>query len=329
MQQQDTKPTMQRSPNFALLSLAFSLTLFALAAPLAKWLNIHGKSIGFEGANAISFCNVLFIGNVCAALVVALWYGPPTLFRELRQLPKKAWAILVTAAGLSVGIPALMFTALDTTSVANVVLLGRMGPVLFAVVGSLVFRERLSRWEWIGNGFMFASILLVVLAQGDLRLAPGDWLTLLSGVFYCATVIVGRFAVKVASTPAYMVVRNVLSAVIFFFIAVASYGWVHFADAVHPRLWFVVAVYALVAVVMAQVAWYYALDRVQAVQVGSYSILSPVMGVVFGFALLSEQPILAQWVALGLASLGVLITSFHKLRVVLPTTSPETSLAAN
>ena len=319
---------------FALLALAASLTLFALGTPLAKWLNHNGKSLGFEGEDAISFCNVLFVGNVCASMVVALWFGVPRILRELRQLSGKAWGILFLASGLSVAIPALMFTALDTTSVANVVLLGRVGPLLFAVAGTIVFGDRVSRSEWIGNGFVLVSLVVVVLAQGGGSLALGDVLSLLGGAFYAATVIAGRFAVRVASTPVYMFVRNLLSAIVFFSIAVTAYGWVHFADALHPRLWAVMAVYALIAVVLAQVAWYFALERVHPAQVGSFSILSPAMGILFAYAFLQEQPITAQWVALGLTSVGIVIAEFGRPRSAVPKTgpprsAPETSLVAN
>ena len=320
--------TEKSGSHFALLALAVSLTLFALGTPLTKWLNMNGKSLGFEGADAISFCNILFAGNICAAMVVAFWFGFLKLFFELRHLGVKAWLILLLASGLSVAIPALMFTALDSTSVANVVLLGRVGPLLYAVIGSLVLAEQLTKWDWLGNTFVFASILVLVWAQGDFHLVRGDLLALLSGVFYCATIIAGRYAVKVATTPAYMIVRNLLSALIFLIIAVTLYGWVHFVDLIHPRLWGVVAVYALIAVVAAQFAWYYALARVRSVQVGSFSIVSPAMGIFFAFLLLGEAPIMAQWIALGLTSVGILISSFDKLRFV-PRTSPETSLAAN
>ncbi|MEM9351941.1 MAG: EamA family transporter [Planctomycetota bacterium] len=311
-----------------LLALVAAFTCFALAAPLTKWLATHGATLGVDGGKAISYCNVFFIGNVSAALLLAGWFGFGTLVQDVKGLSPRAWFWVTLASTLSVAVSTLMYQALGATTVANVVLLSRVGPLLFALVGSVVFGTRISRAEWVGNGFVLASLLLVVFSQGGFSMNPGDFLALESGVFYCLTTIAGRFAVRHAGVRPYMLLRNVIAAIVFFVLAIQMFGLHHFADAFQPRLWLVVTAYAAVAVVLAQAAWYFALDRVDPVQVGSFSIVSPAMGMVFGLVLLDEQPIAAQWVALGLTAVGAVIGSVFKAWDPRVETPPETAVAA-
>ena len=56
-------------------SLVLALTLFALSTPVLRWLIMNGGALGLKSPGAISFCNVLFVGNLCAGLSVAAIFG--------------------------------------------------------------------------------------------------------------------------------------------------------------------------------------------------------------------------------------------------------------
>ncbi len=57
--------TPKRRPLVA--ALICSVALFALASPLIKWLMTQGARDGLVQVDAISFCNVLFVGNLMAS----------------------------------------------------------------------------------------------------------------------------------------------------------------------------------------------------------------------------------------------------------------------
>ena len=67
----------------AQLFLVLALALFGLSVPLIRWLVLHGGSLSGAESAAISFCNVLFIGNLCAGLVFAAWFGPRRFWRDM------------------------------------------------------------------------------------------------------------------------------------------------------------------------------------------------------------------------------------------------------
>ena len=311
------------------LALIVSLALFALATPLAKWLTINGKALGFAGNDAISFCNVLFVGNLCAAFVVGTWFGPKTLIRDVVRLGVKAWFFTLLASVFSVAIPTLMFKAFESTSIANIVLLGRVGPLLYAVVGTLVFGAKMTKYEWIGNGFVLLAVVFTALAGGGFDLSRGDVLALVAGICYCAAVIAGKYAVAASHTRVYMFLRNFISAVVFFGWALNMFGWFHFTDAFLPSIWFAVGVYSLLVVVLAQFAWYFALEHVEPVQIGSLSVISPVMGILYALLLLGELPMPSQWLALGLTATGMFISNLDRIHDWFSQAAPESSLAAN
>ena len=59
-----------------LLVLLSGIVLLALASPLIKWMVVNGDRTGLVAPNAISYCNALFVGNLCAGLTALLFFGP-------------------------------------------------------------------------------------------------------------------------------------------------------------------------------------------------------------------------------------------------------------
>ncbi len=56
-------------------NLVLTIILAALATPIVKRLVMHGGKLGLSNPNAISFCNILFGGNLCSGDVVLIYYG--------------------------------------------------------------------------------------------------------------------------------------------------------------------------------------------------------------------------------------------------------------
>ena len=311
--------------------LILSYALFALATPLAKWLSLNGLNLGTDGHRLISFCNVLFIGNLCAALLILLYRQPQKLIQDYLQMGTKAHCLMLLCGSLSAIVPSLLFIALEHTSVANTVLLSRTGPVLFAIVGTLVFRQKLTKWELIGFGFIICSVLVTALFATGSQLGRGEILILSSGIFFAITATVSKLTLPLVPSRVFLFCRNFYAAIVFLIVAMYLYGPEHFSDAFHPRLWVVMTIYAIVAIIFAQVTWFYALKRAKATTIGSWSFLSPALTIFFGFALLHEKPSGIQLIALTLMMIGILTSNYKTLTSFAQrwlSQSPESSIGS-
>ena len=312
--------------------LVISRALAALGPSLIALLVIQAAQLSGGGESPISFCNVLFIGNLCAAMVVVAWFGLGSIWRELAQLDRKLWFGLVVNGCLAALLSALIFSSLQYTSVTNAILLARFGPVLYALVGAVLLKQSIRKWEWAGFSLIVVGILAIVLKSSMFQLNRGDLLILGSSVVYAASSLLGKLLLS-GKCPRETVVfsRNAISAISFFFIANILFGPDHFADAFRGQLWILMTVYALFIIVLAQFTWYAALEKLDTKTVGKWTVLSPVFGVLYALILHGERPSSIQISAFVVIMAGVLISSYGK-RQPLPKGLPdsaETSVSAS
>ena len=97
---------------FGFLNLFAAIVLAALAVPLVKWLVVHGGELGLSNPGAISYCNILFVGNFLAGALILLHTRPQQMIRELRSSDIRARLLLV--ASIVVGgalVPVVMYLA--------------------------------------------------------------------------------------------------------------------------------------------------------------------------------------------------------------------------
>lgn len=109
------------------LNLFLAILLAALATPLVKWLVVHGGEFGLLDPGAISYCNVLFVGNALAGALILFYTRPGKMIGEIRSCDLRARFTLISA--IVVGgalVPVAMYYALQGTSVASLLLLTRV-----------------------------------------------------------------------------------------------------------------------------------------------------------------------------------------------------------
>ncbi len=203
--------------------LGLSIILFALGSPITKWLVVHGGMTGIIQANAISFCNVLFVGNFCAAWVALAIYGPKRILYETRTSVVAAPVWLAADVLLAVLIPILVFTALQTTTITNLVLLGRVEAPAYAILSLLIFKASVSRRQWLGYLIIVVGVVVVVLIQGEFRISRGDLLVVVASLLYSLGSITRKRLLEWGTVSAFVFVRNVTSAIVFFVIAISLY----------------------------------------------------------------------------------------------------------
>ena len=289
--------------------LLVAITLLALASPAIKWLLTYGGKFGLARPGSISFCNVLFVGNLCAGILTFVLFNPKKLWLELRSLRGRMLALLALNTIFAVAIPAMMFQALETTTVTNLVLLGRCESVAYALIAFLLLRSPITKAQLIGYAVIVAGILALVLVQGMYMLARGDLLILGAALVQGLAASTGKKFLSESNSRVFVLVRNFGSAVIFFVIAIYFFGPGHFADAFAADFVLVMIIYALVIVMIGQLAWYRALGVFEPKIVANWSNLMPAMGILFACLLLDERPALAQWIGGLIIGVGIYVST--------------------
>lgn len=293
---------------FPLTLLVAATVLFALGPAVLKLLTEMGARLGLDRPDAVSFCNVLFVGNLCAAVVTMVFAGPRSIFRELGATPRRTQISLVLAALVSTIYPALLFTALENTSVINIVLLSRFNGIVYVALGFLLLKEAIRPSEVLGYTIMAIGVAVMVVANNaGLQIRKGDLYVLLAAIFFALTEIVSRKTLPSVSVHTYVFFRNLVSAVVFFAVAILLYGPHHFMDAFTGELWILMAVYAAFAIVAAQLLWLNAVKVLPVKSVANVQLLNPAFSIAFAFIILGEVPMPMHWLVIGIIVAGMLL----------------------
>lgn len=293
--------------------LVASRALAAARPALISLLITTGAQLSSAVPHPISFCNVLFIGNLCAALTVGAWFGFGHIMASLRKLPMRVLFGLFLNGCLATLLSTLIFLGLAETTVTNAVLLGRLGPVLFAVGGAILLKKKVAAMEWFGFGLIVVGVIAIALRTSQYQINRGDIFILLSTIAFAASSLTNQLMVgKAAPVSVVVFSRNFVSAACFFVIALRIFGPGHFGDAFSGPLWLMMSVYALVVIVMAQFLWYKAVNQLDSRVVGRLTVLSPIFGVTYGFILNGERPSSIQMLTLLLVIAGVVISALGR-----------------
>ncbi len=298
----------QSGKRLALVLLFSATALFALGPALLKLLTTMGGSLGVRYPGAISFCNVLFVGNLCAGLTMVIFHGAGKLATELARQSKKTIGLLLLGALVSTIYPALLFTALEQTSVINIVLLSRFNGIVFVVLSAMFFGSRLRKLDVAGYALIGVGVFfLVVMNNGGLRIQTGELLVLIAAPFLALTEFISQRVLQFCSVPLYVFFRNFVSAMVFFAIAIVLFGFEHFAMAFIGELWLIMIAYAALAVVAAQLLWLRATSMLPVKTIANSQLLNPAMSLLFAFLLLGEVPNSQQWSVMAIVLAGMLL----------------------
>ncbi|MEM1367205.1 MAG: DMT family transporter [Cyanobacteria bacterium P01_H01_bin.15] len=295
------------------LMLVLSRALAALRPSVLAFLIAHATALSGGTETPISFCNVLFVGNLCAAATILLCVGYKPIIADLHQSSPRILIGFFLNGCLAALLSSLIFIGLQYTLVTNAVLIARLGPIIYALSGALIFGKTIFRAEWLGFSLIAVGIVTILLISSDFSINHGDLLILGSAVVYALTSIIGKsLLAQTASLATVVFTRNFISAVIFFAIANVVFGPGHFGDLFAGELWIVMSIYALIIIVLSQYLWYAALGRLDARVVGKWSVLTPVFGIIYAFLLNGERPSPMQLVAFAVIMAGLWITTLRK-----------------
>ncbi|WP_047249406.1 DMT family transporter [Chromobacterium subtsugae] len=121
------------------------------------------------------------------ALCCLLPFALPRLRGNLAKL-RAQWPLLLLLGVFGIGLTnTFVYWAVQTTSATNAVILNSATPVMVLLLGSLYFRQRLSRRQWGGMAVALSGALLIVLrgnpaALSSFHFGGGDLLVLAGGL---------------------------------------------------------------------------------------------------------------------------------------------------
>ncbi|MGK7912912.1 MAG: DMT family transporter [Synechococcus sp.] len=298
--------------------------IFAGANAITSKLMQLGARQAVDGINPISLCNVLFVGNACALLLLVGLYRQQLRRSLFSQLSSKDWIVMVLVAILSGALaPALIFAALDLTSVNNVILLSRLEPPLALILAISVLKERVNRWVAAGAAVSFAGVIITVLLQpptgpmmatGGLQIGIGDVAAMVGAIAAAVATTISKASLQRVPLGLFTVFRTALGTLIFFIAAIAIFGAEHFEGIGVPLVWQWMVIYGAVIVVGGQLSWFAGLRRGTASEISLANSIHPLAGIAAAFAILGDVPTFGQWVGGGTIAVGILLTQMGVIR---------------
>lgn len=279
----------------AALMIWAALAIFALAKSVIVLLTEIGAANPVEGRNPISFCNVLFAGNLVAAATLFALHRKDWTRDNFRKLSLGDWSGIVVMGVLAgFAAPALGFLALELTTVSNVVFLGRIEPVVFMVLAALVLSDRPDGWSIAGSAVSFAGVALIIYLtareMGGFMLGKGEIYALLTAVTLAIGTLLSKLWLRSVPFGIFAVLRMLVGAVIYFAWAYHFFGPAHFADILSPLVWQWMLLYGGLIVAGGQTLFLYGVRHAKGQDVALAQSFSPIAAVGFAFLLLGEIP---------------------------------------
>ncbi len=286
-----------------------SLLIFAASNSVVSLLSELGAMHPSDGRNAISFCNLLFVGNLCAFLSLSAIYWRSWTRKNLSGLSGRDWAHLLVVAVLSGALaPTLIFFALERTTVTNILLVGRIEPPLLLLCSAIFFKEKVDRWAIAGTFITIVGALVIFGIQyrhDPMVFGIGELYAGAAAVIWVIVTLVSVQYLHHVPIGIFSIIRTLVGAVVFAAIVVVLFGADHFQDALSPFLWQWMLLYGGVIIVIGQLLWYKGITMTSASQVSLASAFTPVAGVIFAVLLLGETLNMAVVIGGSIIVLGI------------------------
>jgi drug/metabolite transporter (DMT)-like permease len=313
-----------RIPGHIYLWLA--IPIFGSSSAVTRKITEIGAQHFVGGHNPISYCNVLFTGNLCALLVLVLLHRHQWHRHTLKQISGREWLNLGVVAVLSGALaPGLIFQALSLTPVTNVILLGRLEPPLTLALSIWLLRERLNRWEVLGSLVAFTGVVLtlalslpeVIVLQTDrshmmpvagFQVGLGE-LMAVSGAI-CLSIATIAIKKHLTNVPLGIqsTVRTGLGTIVYFWLAIWMYGFDHFMGVLSPFLWQWMLLYGTVIVVIGQSLWNIGFRTSSIATASLVGSFAPIIGILAAYLILGEVPTRAQYIGGMVILLGLFLS---------------------
>lgn len=313
------------------LYLMFAILVLGSASAVTRKLTDIGAENLIDGRNPISFCNVLFVGNVCALAIFATIYYSEWRPAVLKRINRKQWLTLTVVAILSSAvIPSLIFSSLTLTTVNNVILIGQLDTPMVLALSVFFLGDRINKWVIGGAALAFIGVALTVLIPHPsdhmvsgmgMEIGLGELLILLAAVCKAVSNTISKVSLRQIPLGIFNVYRMTVGTVFFFFATIVLLEPSHFMDVTSPFVWHWMLLYGAVIVVGGQLAWFKGLTLSSASEISLAAAFNPFAGILAAFLILGESPTLAQYVGGAVILVGIVFNQIGIQR--LSVTTPE------
>lgn len=189
----------------------------------------------------------------------------------------------------------LVGEGLRHTSASHMVVFLYTAPI-FAALG-LHWRlpsERLSAVQWLGIALAFVGLAIAFLGRSggapdnaSTNMLLGDFLGLLGGAAWGATTVVVRCS-KLAAAPATQtLLYQLVAAFVMLMVVSFATGQAHFYPS--PTIWASLLFHSVIVSFGSFLLWFWLLRKYLASQLGVFSFMTPLFGIVLGAWLLNES----------------------------------------
>ena len=228
--------------------LWIAILIFGAASAVIAKLVMIGEGALLDGRNPISFCNVLFAGNVVAGISLLVIFHRDWRPSKLKELTPKQWLIQLLLAGTSGALaPSLMFRAIEQTSVTNIVLIETIEIPLGLFLAWLLYREKSSWSAVMGAGLALVGVVTTIwlqmgqpgemMQQGQMRggIGLGETYATIGTFLLVLGSELGRKQLRSIPLGVFSVFRNFVGSIIFFVVIFITMGPAHFMDLFQTR----------------------------------------------------------------------------------------------
>jgi drug/metabolite transporter (DMT)-like permease len=251
------------------------------------------------------------------ALTILLPFSWRAVHRQ-RALLVAHWKLLALMALPSITIfNTFIYTALQTTTAINTVLVNAMIPIFIALTAWVVFNERLTPRQALGVGISLAGLIFIVTrgnvtTLGVLTFSSGDLWTIGASLSWAI------YSVMLRKRPADMDPLAFLTIIIIFGLlyALPFYVWEVWYKGgfgLTPENLAAMVYVALFPSVLAFIFWNSSVAKVGANRAGIFIHLMPVFSVILAVLFLGEQLHLFHLMGIALIFLGIVLTTMGRI----------------
>ncbi|NJN72289.1 MAG: DMT family transporter [Limnothrix sp. RL_2_0] len=315
-----------------------AIAIFGTANAVTKRITEIGAENLIDGRNPISFCNVLFVGNLCALILLSVIYQKQWRWETLKKINKKSWLAMTFVAIIGAAIvPTMIFSALAITAVNNVVLIGQIDTPLVLFLSVLFLSAKVNRWVIAGAILAFFGVSLTVLLQPSggtemtgLMIGRGEVLVLVAAVLKAFNNLITKITLEDIPLGIFSTFRMMIGTIAFFIATNVLYGPHHFMDVATPFLWRWMFIYSGIIVVGGQLLWLSGLKLSTASEVSLATAFNPLVGVLAAYFVLGDAPTTAQYIGgvvilIGIAFNQVGVQKINAMKNIAPPTQTEMS----
>lgn len=228
---------------------------------------------------------------VCLMLLPAFYY---VNLRNVLRLMRSHFVVTSVLAILSVTFfNTILYTALQTTTATNALLINSSVPIMILILSALLLKHDFSKRQVAGIALSTVGVVFLIL-KGDfgniatLNLSHGDFWMLVSSLVWALYSVLFKLKPRGFSS-AELFVANMYMGFLYLLPIYLSQGYTLHAEMVHLEHYWAYFIYvSLFASILSYIFWHKGIDVIGAAKTGQFAHLMPLFGAILAYIFLGE-----------------------------------------